>query len=485
MTKARGRKAATVVSAAQAARQALVAKEFAAADLGDKRRERRVRSIAAAVAAKPATPFPRALATEGDLEGFYRLVRNEAVSFDDLLTPHVAATVGRMTGGGEVLAVHDTTQFAFGGTRRGLGRLNQSGHGFLSQFTLAVSAEGARTPLGVLAVESWVRQEPTKTALLKQRKVTYADSYELPNEQDRWLRGVDAAEAVVAGAVSLIHVMDSEADDYELMAKLVAARRRWIIRLCYDRVLANTEPGAPHKTKELVASRKVRCRRTVHLSRRRRQPGGDKRSRTRVRKERDAILAISATPVVFRRPSYCTDSATTLSVNIVAVREVNPPPDDEPVAWLLLSTEPIDTEEQILTVVDSYRGRWVIEEYFKAIKTGCAYEKRQLESWHTLLNALGVIIPIAWSLLHLRTVARVEGSAPARTVLTELEEKVLRAAVTTPLPRAATARDVMLAIARLGGHLRSNGEPGWQVLGRGYQDLLMMTAGYRLAQAEK
>ncbi len=483
----RGRKASTV-SAAQAARQALVAKEFVAADLGDTRRERRVQSIAAAVAAKPATPFPRALATEADLEGFYRLVRNEAVTFDDLLRPHVAATVARMTASGEALAVHDTTQFAFGGTRKGLGRLNQSGHGFLSHFSLAVSAEGARAPLGVLAVESWARQEPSKTALLKQRKVTYGESGGLPNEQDRWLRGVAATEAAVAGAVSLIHVMDSEADDYDLMAGLVAARRRWVIRLCYDRALANAEPGEPHTTKELVARRTVKCTRQVHLSRRRRQPGGDKRSRTRVRKERDATLAISATPVVFRRPSYGTASAKTLSVNIVAVRELDPPPDDEPVEWLLLTTEPIETEEQILRVLDYYRGRWVIEEYFKALKTGCAYEERQLASWHTLLNTLGVLIPVAWSLLNLRTVAREHEEAPARLVVTELQEKVLRAAVKERgllLPPTPTAGAVLLAVARLGGHLRSNGDPGWIVLGRGYQDLLMMTAGYRLALEQK
>jgi hypothetical protein len=42
-----------------------------------------------------------------------------------------------------------------------------------------------------------------------------------------------------------------------------------------------------------------------------------------------------------------------------------------------MTTEPIDTPEQILAVVDGYRHRWKIEELFKALKTGCAYEKRQ------------------------------------------------------------------------------------------------------------
>lgn len=64
-------------------------------------------------------------------------------------------------------------------------------------------------------------------------------------------------------------------------------------------------------------------------------------------------------------------------------------------------------------VVDIYRMRWLIEEYFKALKTGCAIEKRQLESKHALVNALAVLIPIAWRLLRLRALARENASAPA------------------------------------------------------------------------
>jgi IS4 transposase len=52
---------------------------------------------------------------------------------------------------------------------------------------------------------------------------------------------------------------------------------------------------------------------------------------------------------------------------------------------MLYTSEPIDTAEQLLTIVDQYRSRWVIEEFFKALKTGCAFEKRQLESYRAPL----------------------------------------------------------------------------------------------------
>ena len=77
-----------------------------------------------------------------------------------------------------------------------------------------------------------------------------------------------------------------------------------------------------------------------------------------------------------------------------------------PVRWVLLTTLPVDSVEQVELVIDCYRRRWLIEEYFKAIKTGCAYEKRQLESSDTLLNALALFVPLLGVCSQLRYLAR-------------------------------------------------------------------------------
>ena len=50
------------------------------------------------------------------------------------------------------------------------------------------------------------------------------------------------------------------------------------------------------------------------------------------------------------------------------------------------------------------------------------------------------------------------------------------------MPANPTARDALLAVARIGGHIKNNGDPGWQVLGRGYDSLLLMELGWRAAQ---
>ena len=62
--------------------------------------------------------------------------------------------------------------------------------------------------------------------------------------------------------------------------------------------------------------------------------------------------------------------------------------------------------------------RCLIEEFFKYLKTGCAYEKRRLESLDTLLIALALLAPIAWQLLVFRHLTREVPTAPTTVALT-------------------------------------------------------------------
>src|SRR5262249_34052422 len=140
--------------------------------------------------------------------------------------------------------------------------------------------------------------------------------------------------------------------------------------------------------------------------------------------------------------------------HLVRVSEIDPPPDVEPVEWILFTNLPIDTPEAIADVVDHYRARWLIEEYFKALKTGCSLEERQLESLHALLNALALFVPIAWQMLALRAADRVNPDAPATSILSPRQVCILHALKHLKLPSAPTVRQALLAVARMGGHLK-------------------------------
>jgi hypothetical protein len=184
--------------------------------------------------------------------------------------------------------------------------------------------------------------------------------------------------------------------------------------------------------------------------------------------------------VISRPQSAAAECAEELILNVVRVWESEPPADQPSVEWLLYTSEPIDTPNDVLRVIDWYRARWTIEEYFKALKTGCALEKRQLEDLPALVNVLALFIPIAWRLLLLKSEARDVPDSSATTILEPEELEVLRIAGRKKLSANPTAEEAMLAVAALGGHLKHNGRPGWQTLAHGYLTLQAMVLGWRL-----
>ncbi len=149
--------------------------------------------------------------------------------------------------------------------------------------------------------------------------------------------------------------------------------------------------------------------------------------------------------------------------------------------WLLLTGEPISTPEEIAFIIEGYRTRWVVEEFFKAVKTGCAFESKQLESFRSLTNMLGFVVVVAYALLLMRTLTNTATPAPATSVFSAQHLEILRACTPRPLPKHMTMREALLAVAALGGHLKNNGDPGWRVLSRGWRKLLDYECGYAVA----
>jgi hypothetical protein len=278
--------------------------------------------------------------------------------------------------------------------------------------------------------------------------------------------------------------MDREGDSYELFAAMIAHGDRFVVRLNHDRrLLPDAEAAAPERLSEALAHTAPICERQIVLSPRR---AGNRPPHTRKKHPpRDGRLArvcFAARPLSLKRPDNQSHTPAALAVNVVYGWEVDPPAGEQPVAWRLVTTEPIATVEQVLRIVDAYRTRWLIEEFFKCLKTGCAYEKRQLESFETLLIALALLAPIAWQLLLLRHLARELPDAPARVALTARQLTVLCAtSVGARLSPRCTLGAALAAVARLGGHLKQNGDPGWLVLGRGMQKLRWIETGWAAA----
>jgi hypothetical protein len=455
--------------------------ELSDAPLGDKRLVGRLGLIADKAARAAGSSFPQMASGDAELEATYRFLGNPRVKAEAILAPHQRRTIQRMESCGLALVVHDTTVLSFGGEDRGeLGWVTHATVGFPAHFALAVSADETRTPLGVLGIAPIFRARYARKKTKRHNRTTEDSEFK------RWGQMVESVDRLVPDRSQVIHVMDREADCFELIDTLVTRGDRFIIRLAHDRRIETSLPGDPRTATEALARAEDVIEREVPLSHRAAK-GRSPRDQARYppRKGRMARLRIRATPVELIRSHGLPKSVSAkVSVNLIQVYEVDTPPGEEPVEWRLITSEPIDTADQITTTVDHYRSRWTIEEYFKSLKTGCAIEKRQLEGRHAMLNALALFATVAWRLLAIRTLARTASETPARSVLTTMQLKLLvHASKRVKLPPEPTVREALLAIAGLGGHLRRNGEPGWRTLGAGFDRLLLLEQGAALGRS--
>src|SRR5512139_1473879 len=215
-----------------------VVSEMSSASFGDARLTKRLQSIVSALSAKPSIGFPMAIGGPAACEGFYRFLRNTKVTHDAILKPHLEATLARCLSLPEVVVLHDTTQFQFGGNgkRDGLGSTGGPTKGFFGHFALAIDRESFNEPLGVLGVKSFSRTKQkysraTRAAYLRRLR------HDPTKESLRWGDLVEDVQAKLECKTAAIHVMDRESDNYVLLARMAAVQARFVIRVTAKRRL--------------------------------------------------------------------------------------------------------------------------------------------------------------------------------------------------------------------------------------------------------
>lgn len=459
-------------------------REFSGAPLRDRRREARLVSVARRISVAPDVGFPAAMGGESELTAFYRFIGSEAVTPDAVLAPHVDQTALRCAQAARVFVVHDTSEVELQGRvkRAGLGPLRSANsQGFLMHVSLAVTADGRRRPLGVLAARTWVREQLGRSRKENGKPRGGSDYIDdAARESTRWWAQIDECEDRLGG-VGAIHLFDREGDAYPLLRECLDHEARFVTRMARDRVVVDEDgERIGRATDELVRVGSV-LETSVPVAARAKT--SSPRMTDGPREARVARLAIGATSMRIAAPNYIDGDPEPLDLNIVYVRELGAPEGVEPIAWVLMTTEPVGTCEQIEAVVEAYRTRWLIEEYFRALKQGCALEKRQLETLHSLTNALAILMPIAAQMLLLRSLARTEPESSAELVLNEVQIQVLRVRV-PKMPAHPTVEQALRAVAYLGGHFIKRA-PGWIVLGRGFEELLTLEAGWRMALEQR
>lgn len=449
--------------------------------LGDSRLNRRQPALLKALFAKPGTEVPEVFADDSKTEAFYRFVRNARIAVEDVIKPHITEVAASLPPE-PVVIVHDSTNIVHA-CAQGANDVYDLGTGplgYMAHVSLAV-VEREKRPVGIVGLETVDRPDGGRA---KQRRSR--SSRELEHEGQRWWRGALQCEELVGERAPAIHVMDSEGDSYETLKSMEEEGLGFVVRAGQLQRLVTTSDGKRQSLDSLLCEVEASAQREVPLSSRtpaRATLKGKKAKRNRQeRKARVAKLHIGALSASMIRPHIAPRSwPERLNLNLVRVWEPEPPSDEEPVHWLLWTTMAVGTVEEILRVVDVYCLRWLIEELFKALKTGCRFEKRRFESKLTSERALALFLPIAAYILALRAVAREDSQAPASTVLSPDHILALRASA-KPLPKRLTVKAAMMSIAKLGGHLKSNGNPGWLVLARGMERLQERAQTWRRAR---
>lgn len=470
-----------------------VLEEFENLLLPDQRLVERVRRFVRCAWSNPSASLPQMLEDAAGLEGGYRLLNNRRVTPDALVAPHAECTAARAKQAGDVVVVHDTTEVEtpYAEAER-VGYLKTGRAGYRAHVSLALSLEPLRParPLGVLGFEAEINMKRPVHNGIRKSKSGWQTARALDKSFLRWERGAGASSRALAGCASVTHVADREADSYALFCRVLELGDGCVIRIRSDRRARRADDDSQDMVaddwsllSEIASSMEGSFERDVPLSKRGDKAAPGTKKRHPPREARGAHLHYSATQVELRRPHFQPAALPeSLHLWLVRVFEPNPPVGEKAVEWMLLTTEPCGTAAEIMRVVDIYRSRWMIEDFFKVLKTVCKLEERQFESRHALLNVLALFLPIAVHLLWIRTCARDTPEIPATEVFSALQLEVLRHRSPRKMPDNPTAVQAIWVLAGYGGHIANNGWPGPQVLARAFVRLAEAAATWRAAQ---
>ncbi len=457
-----------------------VINEMATADLKDQRLNNRLREVLSQLAERPTVSIPAACGGHAEMTAAYRLFDNEKATFARILQPHTDATRQRVAQQAVVVLAQDTTEVDV--TRpeqqmEGAGPLDGSSRwGALLHPLHAFTPDG--TPLGTLHASAWVRDDEVGC-----KSMTRAQRASIPiehKERYRWVDMLQRAreEAQCCPSTQLVCVADSEADIYELLAEGTAEPHciDWIVRACQNRALqgdGSQETGNPH-VREHALAQPVLFRHRIHVRGRRAKVSCETRGRRQPRQSRQAQMEVRTARVTLRPPWRKDRKLPEVRVNVVLVSEVDPPGDEEPVEWLLLTSLSVDAVEQIRQVIQYYSVRWMIEVFFRVLKSGCRVEERRFEHIDRLLSCMAVYLIVAWRTLYLCRLGRSCPDISCEAVFEPAEWKSVWKVVHRSTPPITPPRlgEMIRLVAQLGGYVnRPRSDPGPQTVWIGMQPM--------------
>ena len=449
---------------------------FGHAQLGDRRRTARLVETFNLMRRHPGGTLPDKLSTPADLRAFYRLCDADDVTHGAIIAAAREYTQAHIADArGPVLLLHDATELDFTSLTSLADDLGQIGKGlnagYICHNVLAVAADTGDV-LGLVDQILHCRDEVPENETLKELRERET------RESLLWLRGTEHLPA----DRKLVDVADQGSDTFEFLEHEYQSGRRFVVRACKTRkVYAGHEPvGGQQYLKEYARKLPELGRFTM-----------DVQAQTGRKARKGADFIVRGGPVLVCPPHarHGQHGNDCLPLYVVQITEADPPVGEKAIDWTLLTNETVHSLDDGWRVTGWYERRWIVEEYHKTQKTGCQIEDMQFTTTARLEPAIALLSVVALTLLNLRDASRRADAKtrPAATLLAADYVNVLSLWRYRKLRNDLTVHEFFYALARLGGHQnrKSDRQPGWLVLWRGWTKLQAMLDGYDAAMVLK
>ena len=441
--------------------------EFGEAELGDKRRTRRLVRMAARAALAPSGKVSEVFQDDAERQGAYDLLENEHINVEALLAAMGGAVAGRGQGqpfiftpvdGSSLTLVDRAGSKDFGSIGSPVGAEGQTARGIKVISAIGVDPQGI--PLGILAMTYWTRQgvqqRPSRQRRLEDK------------ETKHWIAAIEQAIAHMASVADQTRCwfqIDREGDSQLILEHLSKCGHLYTVRGAWNRKVRD-EGGHRRYLYDVLARKAPMGTYTMRVSE---GPG---------RSAREAKMSVRFAPVTIALKNRPSTSSRALQSNAIWVREEGRmPAGAQRIEWLLLTNHPVETMEDACLVIYGYTQRWRIEEFHRTWKQGrCNVESTQLHStehvkiWATILAAVSMRIE------RLKYLSRNHPDLPATEELSNYELQALvilkrkHKKKTERMPnRTPTIAQATRWLADLGGYTgkSSGGPPGAVTIGRG------------------
>lgn len=447
---------------------AWAAEEFGAAQLGDRRREKRLVQIAAAAAARPDGRITRTFKSSASREAAFRFVENEDIAAEAIGNAAYSATAKRCATDRLIavpldqcsLSVPDSRgKYGFGP----IGNHNYVATGIHVMNALAVNRDGAT--IGLLDQQWWVR------AKQKIQRRSRSSKFDRRPREERetyyWVRAMKATtERLSAQAPSCTpwFQLDRGGDCSSVLSFVTDEKLLVTVRAKVERRLV-THDGRRDYLRAAVRRQPVAGHYHTDVPER---PGQrERRARLAIR----YLTAPVAVPVTRKRRRL-------IWLNVVAAEEVEAPKGQKPLRWILLTTRRVTSLVDALQVVACYCLRWRLEDFHKTWKSGaCDIEASRLRARTHLQRWATIMAAVAARIERLKHLARNQPTCPASVEFTqdEIDATILLRRDATEVPyelgAVPTVAELIRWIADLGGYMgsRNSRPPGTVVIRRGLE----------------